>query len=77
MTAPAREDMEKGNSHSLLVGQQTYTPSTEISVIVPEENWNVSSSRLNYITLSHIYSKDASEKGYYREKGQTLFFYSQ
>jgi hypothetical protein len=48
MTAHAGAEMEKGSYHSLLVGLQTYTPSMEISVIVPEEKWDVCSSKLNY-----------------------------
>jgi hypothetical protein len=44
----------KGNIHQLLVGGQTCTATTEITVVVPQKDGNRSTSRSNYKTCGYI-----------------------
>ena len=48
------ENTEKRNIYSLLVGMQSCTDTMEISIVVPQEAGNRSTSRFSYITLGHI-----------------------
>lgn len=42
------------NTHSLLVGLQTYIATVEISVGIAQKDENQSTSRSSYTTLDHI-----------------------
>ena len=44
----------KGNTHPLPVGVQTCTATVEISMAVPQEDGNQSTSRSSYTTHRHI-----------------------
>ena len=54
VTARAGEDVESGNTHSLLLGVLTCTSIMETSVAVLQEDGNWSTSRSSYTTLRHI-----------------------
>ena len=44
----------KGNTPPLLVGVTTQTATLEISMEIPQENWNQSTTRSSIVTLMHI-----------------------
>jgi hypothetical protein len=46
--------MYKGNIHLLLMGVQVYTATVDISVVVPQEEENLSTIRYTYDILGNI-----------------------
>lgn len=54
ITVRAEKNIGKGDIYSWLVVVQTCTNTMETSVAVPQEAWNIHTSRSNYTTLDNI-----------------------
>jgi hypothetical protein len=54
VTDHAGKDLGREKTYSLLLGVQICTATMEISVVVPQETGNSSSSRSSYVILEHI-----------------------
>jgi len=54
MTAHFGVNVEWGHTHPLLVGMETHAFSMNNSVVIPQKNWNGSTSKSIYITFWYI-----------------------